>query len=303
MKTKSQQKQPGRTESATVEIAEAPPLKSWTKTSLTERDWNFLGFCEGLERAVSMLPDAKAPFLVARAFHWELDRELGSGNEPFDLAREFEHERMPIDDERECRLLIKRRKHHSIAVTLTESPDWLHWPARKNHCLNEWPVAELAWYLPPDASLVSRGSNDICALEIPWTVDEEDVVDAFRAWLRRHRGKHTDKAGRKHDWCIWFLNLGIYRLASAGYERAEVLKMLSESFKSLGRRPLSAPNFSRAKRFISEKVNWRFRTMLHQSKSMEQDHPGMGFGDWRRWFVKYATPKTNSPCQQSLPDS
>lgn len=282
-----------------------PPLKSWTKTSLTERDWNFLGFYAELDRAVSMLPDAKAPFLVARAFDWELDRELGSGNEPFNLAREFEHE--PADDPRQGQILIMRRDHPTIAVAIPEPPPWLLWPELRNDRINEWPVAELAWYLPPDASLVSRGSNDICALEIPWTVNEEDVVEAFRAWLRWHRGKHTEKAGRnagrKHEWRTWFRDLALYRLAEAGYTRKEVLKMLAEASKKSTPQELSPQNFARAKRLIREKANRRFRTMLYRAKSMEKDHPGMGFGNWRRWFVKYATAKTNSPCQQSPPDS
>lgn len=310
MKAKRAKKQSRLTELARqVERAKLPPFKRWTKTNLKDRDWDFLGFCEELGNAVSILPDAKAPFLVSRAFHWELDRELGSGNGPFDLACEFEHERRPIDDSRERVVVIVRRGYPTVSVPIVTPLPWLHSPERKlddldqRVGLNEWPVAELAWYLPPDASSVSRGSNNICALEIPWTVDEDEVVEAFRAWLRRHRGKHTDKAGRKHEWRIWFLKLAIYRLGKAGYSHSEVLKKLAETFEKMDRGAWSPQNCARAKRFICEKLNWRFETMLHQAKSMEQDHPGMGFGEWRRWFIKYQTAKANFPCQQSPPDS
>ena len=64
-----------------------PPLKSWTKENLTPEDWDFPPTCKAIESAVARVPDDAANGIIYRAFTWELDRELGSGNGPFDAEK------------------------------------------------------------------------------------------------------------------------------------------------------------------------------------------------------------------------
>ena len=66
-----------------------PALKKWANPKLEPCDWNFGPLCDGLERALEGIETDDGTFLVMRAFTWELERELGSGNSAFNLASEL----------------------------------------------------------------------------------------------------------------------------------------------------------------------------------------------------------------------
>lgn len=241
-KSKRREKNVSRMQSPGIvaEACELPPLKRWTREGTTERDWDFADFCQALEHAASAMPESESPFLIARAFAWELDRELGSGHGPFDLAEELGKGRFPVISAGDCQLTLMRQNAPTVAVSL-DPPLWVFKPRKKSQPLNAWHLGELGHHVTPDTYGASRGTYDICALEIPWSDHEDEVVEAFRLWLRQHRGATTkgkNKPGRKHEWRTWFSNLAIYRLAASGYSRAEVLKGLqgnySGRFCSLG---------------------------------------------------------------------
>jgi hypothetical protein len=160
----------------------------------------------------------------------------------------------------------------------------LYRPRKKHQPLTEWHLGHLARHVTADTVEASRGNNDVCALEIPWTEDEEDVVEAFRKWLQEHRGGASHaKPGRKHEWRTWFLNLAIYRLSASGFTRPQALKLLRNV-------SMSPQNFARAKRMIRCKIAWRFASMITAAK-----HDGSG--DWTGHYIKGKPPH----CQQMQP--
>ena len=383
-----------------------PRLRKWTKETLTQRDWDFTTFCDALEFATSQLPEIESLALVYRAFTWEIERELGSGNGPFDLEKELARPSMRQSSQRECEVVLQRDSGPTIAVAI-EPPLWLlkqprmnpskpqdvcirgvsafveklrqqalpaarflmskfsepirqqvleirprvmgssggsdelirlHGPLqneinriirsgsiyakdrfkgvslsaetrsvlkstpsgeelirlnrllledafpddipkgpRQLRPLNEWHLGELRDYLGPDTISASRASNDICALEIPWTEDEDKVVEAFRLWLQEHRGRHVGEegAGRKREWRWQFTNLAVYRLAAAGYERTKLLKKVGS---------MSASSYNRAMPFIAQEIRTRFGNMQSSAKSLAEQSPDLA--DWRRHFLK-----------------
>jgi len=390
-----------------------PPLKQWTKETLTRRDWDFTAFCDALKLAAPQLSELESLGLIHRAFIWEIDRELGSGNGPFDLEKELARPSLRQSDPRERQILLQRDDGATDAVAI-EPPLWLLKQPRMNPLksqevcirgisafveklrqqsspltrflmgefseatrkrilaipppqmgrssggdevirlsgplqaeinriirkgsiytkdrfkgvslsaetkslldseptgeelirlnrllledafpldipkgsrqlrpLNEWHLGELRDYLASDTFSASRASNDICALEIPWTEDEDEVVEAFRLWLQEHRGRHVGQAGRKHEWRTWFKKLAIYRLSVAGHTRPETLSRLKEFLRKFHYKPSSPANFIHDKEFISEEIERRFKTLVHSAKEFGERVSGRN--DWRGHFLK-----------------
>lgn len=266
-----------------------PALKKWAKSKLEPFDWNFSPLCDDLERALGAIGADAGAFLVMRAFTWEIERELGSGNGAFDLASELANQPRPVDDSRECELVIMRHLHRTVSIRLDEGdlPLLVSVPRRNGLPLFEWSLADLVSLLPSDVRSVSRGSADLCVLEIPWTDDDEDVVEAFRLWLRSRRGgtARTSKPGRKHNWRTWFLNLAAYRLSAASYTRNEINLKLDE-LRADRLYPFDPQHFCRAKQFIREQIDWRFQTMQSATRQMNQQFPDKGYADWKNHFLK-----------------
>lgn len=265
--------------------AVSPTLRQWSKQRLADRDWDFASFCDALEKAAAEKPESESWILMYRAFTWEIDRELGSGNEPFDLTKELSGPSTRVFDSMEREFLLVQQAGPTL-IKAIEPPIWLSNPQKKYQPLNEWRLCELAQHVTPTTISVSRGSNNICALEIPWTDDEDDVVDAFRSWLRVHRGrsrKVPKRPGRRHEWRTSFMNLAVYRLSAAGYTREEALKKLNG-------KKLSPQNFARAKRFVVQKIEGRYTSMCADAKDAAKRLPKGGYGDWRRHFLKQALP-------------
>lgn len=111
--------------------AELPPLKKWTKKTLNQSDWDFTDFCDALEQATSQLPENESSALVYRAFTWEIERELGSGNGQFDLEKELARPSMPALDSGGCQIVLQRDSGPTFAVSI-EPPLWLLKQPRMN---------------------------------------------------------------------------------------------------------------------------------------------------------------------------
>lgn len=270
-----------------------PRFKKWTKRYLSDRDWNYTDLCNALETAAFNRPVPESGILVYRAFYWEIDRELGSGNGPFDLDKELAKPSLRVLDSRESELTLVQESGPTL-VKIIERPMWLFKPRKRHQPLNEWQLDKLLQHVTSATKSVSRGSNDICALEIHWTDDEDDVVEAFRSWLRFHRGsirKVPKRRGRKQAWRTSFQNLAIYRLSAVGYSRKEVLEKLKI-------KNLSPQNFARAKRLVVEEIENRYASLCDKAKHAAKDFPKEGYGDWRRHFLKQVLLRS----QQCLPN-
>jgi len=61
--------------------------------------------------------------LVYRAFTWEIDRELGSGNGPFDLAKELVSKPIEAQQARERKIVVMG--HSGRVEKEIEMPLWL----------------------------------------------------------------------------------------------------------------------------------------------------------------------------------
>ena len=194
-----------------------------------------------------------------------------------------------VDDSRERQLVIQRDHHMTISILLDghDLPLLVSLPRRKGLPLIEWSLSNLASMLPTDTRAVSRGSADLCVLEIPWTADDEDVIEAFRLWLRSHRGGEvrTAKPGRKLKWRTWFLNLAVYRLSAAGYTREQINLKVTE-WEKLKLYPFDPQHFCRAKQFIREQIGFRFQNIQSAARQMNKQFPGKGYGHWKSHFIK-----------------
>ena len=164
-------------------------------------------------------------------------------------------------------------------------PPWLLKPQSRSQPLNEWHLGNLSQYITKDTYEADRGKFTICALEIPWTDEEEVVVEAFRLWLRKFRDGNGvgRKVGRKFAWQTKFRDLAIHRLSVAGYTRKQGLAQLG--IKPLkDKEALSAPNWARAKRDTQTRIHRRYAEILSTAQRQGRN--------WRDCFIKQG-------CQQS----
>jgi hypothetical protein len=161
-----------------------------------------------------------------------------------------------------------------------DPPSWIFQPRRRHEALNDWHLGKLSQYVTKDTSEADRGRFSICALEIPWSDDEEDVMRAFRLWFRRFMGaRHRrNKAGRKHEWRNWFRDLAIFRLSGGGYARRDTLQLLG--IKPINKKGdgLSPQNWARAKRNTKTALSRRYAELLTKAKRHGQD--------WKRCFIQ-----------------
>lgn len=176
--------------------------------------------------------------------------------------------------------------------------------------LYAWPWGTLAQHLTPETKRLSRGPRSILPLEIPFGEDEEALVKAFRLFLRRQglipRQGSRRRAGRKIAWQTWFNDLTMYRLSSCGYTRKEIIGLLKQSFSAAGvlkgqrgwvKTNPSAPNLSRSKRLIKDRIYSRYRELVlradHWEKQRRVDKYKAGWPGrkWQDFFLKQGFPE------------
>ncbi len=103
------------------------------------------------------LPESESRALIYRAFTWEIERELGSGNGAFDLEGELAKPPMRgFDSERQ--MVLQRQS--GVTVVEIEPPLWHLRHGERKQPLNEWHLGALAGYILPDAFWASRETND-----------------------------------------------------------------------------------------------------------------------------------------------
>ena len=252
-----------------------PPLKKWTKTNLSRADWDLESLCDKLKQAFEARREADGGTLVYRAITWEMERELGSEKPPFDLAAELRREPRPCAEFRACEIVRQHDRADTTSVAI-DPPLWLFKPRSRNQPLNEWHLGNLSQYITKDTYEADRGAFTICALEIPCTDDEGDVVEAFRRWLRKFRGGSGDhrKPERRYAWRTEFRELAVHRLSSAGYTRLEGLQMLQ--FKN--KEPLSDANWLHAIDKAQGRMGRRYAEILTKARRLGRN--------WKDCFIR-----------------
>jgi hypothetical protein len=184
------------------------PLKKWSKPELVREDWDFT--------AVSQTVDETGLFYV---YMWEMDRELGSGTEPFALSPRARKSLPRFTSGTRGVLEVPRSEIEGISELLEKSA-------------------------PTFQTL-----QTLHAFLIDWSRTERATVDAFRAWLRdesRHPGRKCadPKQGKPSDLRASLWKIGAYRLSMAGYPPKEALA-------KLGKMTMSVQNLAAARRGVN----------------------------------------------------
>lgn len=278
-------------------LPKLPPLKKWTKQSLSKTDWNFSELCDALEKAKSELKSRLALHLSRTAFDWEIERELGSGNGPFDLTKELRTVGYSQYRDREGHFVLTRKDHPPVAVVFRE-PSVPETVSKRTEAVHEWHFAELSQYLPPDIVSIEFANSDLCVLEIPRLDDEKDIVSAFRRWLRKHRGPRPMKPGAPIAWRTRFRDLAIYRLSVAGYARDEVLEELRIS-------NMDSTVFYHAKGKTRKEILRRYDELRSRAQWCADEFPTGSVPNWRSFFTTQLFVNPSNPrmltnkCQKS----
>ncbi len=276
------------------------PFKQWTKGAITDADWSFGPLVTAITKKRSQVPEEKNWMLVYRAFTWELDRELGSGNGPFNPAMVSG---VSVDS-----------SHDSIVATVSPAGTVEHqlasFPPRdrehkKVHVLQQWhgtALAELARHIKDDTAYISRDNNRIVALEIPWYATTEELMDAFGRFLRHRPMKK--KPGRPKDWRLGFLQLANYRLHCCGYKPDEVRKftnVVAAAIKNSSATELTdfkyktdRSNFGRDLRATRDRVRKRFEYLQLQvadwkkrsDEAVSSGFPAYPRRTWKDFFLR-----------------
>ena len=202
----------------------APALRKWKRAELVRDDYIFT--------AADAIPRDRANHRTL-ALHWELERELGSGEGPF-----------------LCSAYAKKWLLHEKATD-----------TRDTGVLREIPLSEIEdrWRVSPPHSLR--------AFLFDLTLTERQIVEQFRRWLKT--GTLLDEyfprgTRREFDPLATLRKLGVYRLRSAGCPAKEVAALLRNTQKL-------PPNWARDAREAREAILERRRTMQEEAKAHGTD--------------------------------
>jgi hypothetical protein len=224
-------------------------LKLWKKDELRRENLDF-SFTDDLQ-----LPE------VVKVWYWELDRELGTVNEP------FKAQLPPLNSMAKCPPGHDPR--HQIALPLG---------------LKYRRLCELLRDIKPNTDSLQvhmAPYSTIHAFEIDWTVPLKEITKAFKSWLeaqtvhQRWGNLHCvplaiERHGRK-DFCdAWLRELAVYRICCARLKYKEGMNLLREL--GITKADIGSSNWSHAKFRSRERIRaykelveslrgWRDRVM------------------------------------------
>ena len=205
--------------------------KTWTMDSLTRDDWDFSCY--------KNLPDSA----ISRVYHWEIDRELGSGKGPF----------------------AKDPTNKKWLASLKGGKDYTPLPNA--------PVVSNSgrtYKTKGGDTFAASGNNTLHVFQVNWHCSHGELVDAFSDWLEfGHDTPYvtfpTNTRGRPRQQYTLLEKIAIHRFHQVGYSGGP--KFFRENKKDAFRRNLKRINWTLAQREMNLHLKHRSKELSRLSKA------------------------------------
>jgi len=193
------------------------------------------------------------------AWHWEIERELGSGNPPFIIAwKKSNGEKMPV------------------APTVEPAAQFI--PFRD--------VQKLYAFDPEFNYHNGSFPTTYHAVKIDLRRTPEEILNDLKRGIKHFKScssslEHRPKRGvQRRDLLAWFRDLGIYRMSVAGIRTKDQMNLLQSSISAL-----DFQNWNHKRDFTIKRIQNRLQVLRWSAKILSEDGNLRGSSDWRDHFT------------------
>jgi hypothetical protein len=200
------------------------------------------------------------------AWLWELERELGSRNPPFQTAwREKHEDAIPADERKPAVEFLPFRE------VLGEYPDAHEW----NYLVGQFPRTIHAVKIDLECA-----KDEIIG---DFWQHVEDLKKETGRWCRKKRKGERKSAGL-NDYSAWFRDLSIYRLSRAGFRSKEQMNKLPQ--KMLGRLTMDFANWNHKRQATQKRIHKHLNDLQAYARIVSEDGNIKGSPHWFDHFIR-----------------